>query len=375
VTPLALYVHIPWCAQKCPYCDFNSHQQRGELPEQRYLAQLLADLETDVVLAGQRKLSTLFVGGGTPSLMSAAFYQALLEGIDQRIGIARDAEITLEANPGSSEYAKFRDFRTAGINRLSIGVQSFNNQMLAMLGRIHDADTAHIAIRAAQSAGFDRLNIDLMHGLPGQNPRSATHDLTTALQFETGHISWYQLTIERNTAFWRSPPILPVDDILADIQDDGLQQLDAAGYAHYEVSAFARDAHRCRHNLNYWQFGDYLGIGAGAHGKLSLSDGTVLRTRKTRVPEDYLNHSVERLRITETVPTDELPLEFLMNALRLRDGVPMALFEQRTGHPIDAIIDTVNELRHEGLLVADENRLQSSALGFRFLDSVLTRFS
>lgn len=373
--PLALYIHVPWCIRKCPYCDFNSHEAPDEIPEQRYLHQLLLDLEHDLAISGNRTIDTIFFGGGTPSLLSAHAIAMLLDGVAAHARLADDVEVTLEANPGSAEYAKFRDFRSAGINRLSIGVQSFNDQRLALLGRIHDADTASIAINAAATAGFERINIDLMHGLPGQTTARALQDLDRALDFDTGHVSWYQLTIEPNTAFWSNPPLIPVDDVLIDILDAGLELLDIKGYSQYEVSAFARDGQQCRHNINYWQFGDYIGIGAGAHGKLSHDDGRVVRTRKTRVPKDYMATAPEHLRFSQRVEPDELPLEFLMNALRLRDGVPSGLFKQRTGLALSTIQDEWQHLRDEGLMVDNDDRLQTTDTGYRFLDSVLSRFS
>jgi len=368
-------VHIPWCTRKCPYCDFNSHTAPDELPESDYLHQLLLDLEQDLQISGKRPIETIFIGGGTPSLVSPHMLAMLIDGIAARAELSDTLEVTMEANPGSADYAKFRDFRSAGVNRLSIGVQSFSDQRLALLGRIHDADNAVIAIKAAQHAGFERLNIDLMHGLPGQTTARALDDLARALEFDTGHISWYQLTIEPNTAFYSNPPVIPIDDVLSDILDAGLELLDKKGYQQYEVSAFARESHRCRHNINYWQFGDYIGIGAGAHGKITQSTGRVLRSKKTRIPRDYLSTDARHLRFSETVEKKELPLEFMMNALRLRDGVDAALFKQRTGLPLSSIGSQLSTAIEEGLLVNDSNRLQTTDMGYRFLDSVLARFS
>ena len=274
--PLSLYVHLPWCERKCPYCDFNSHETRT-LPEAEYISTLLADLEADLPFVQDRVVQTLFIGGGTPSLFSAAGINRLMRGIADRVALADDLEATLEANPGSAEAAKFAGFRAAGINRLSLGIQSFQDAQLTALGRVHDSDQAHAAVAAARSAGFTRINLDLMHGLPGQSTAAAMADLDVARAYRTGHLSWYQLTIEQNTVFYKHPPILPVEDLLADIQDAGEDRLQAAGLHQYEVSAWAADGEHCRHNRNYWEFGDYLGIGAGAHGKVSFPDGRILR--------------------------------------------------------------------------------------------------
>lgn len=374
--PLSLYVHLPWCARKCPYCDFNSHENAGAIPERAYISRLLEDLDADLHWAQGRAIDTIFIGGGTPSLFSGLAIDALLQGIRDRVKLADNAEITLEANPGSAESAKFKAFQAAGVNRLSIGVQSFSNHSLRALGRVHDAEEAHRAIKAAQDAGFQDINIDLMHGLPQQNPGMALADLEQALDYRVAHLSWYQLTLEPNTVFHRSPPVLPLDDDLADIQDAGHALLLAQGYARYEVSAYARDARYCRHNLNYWHFGDYIGIGAGAHGKITLADeGTVLRTRKTRVPGDYLRHKAGQLRAEEPVPPQQLPLEYLMNALRLAEGSSWAEFSACTGLSAGAILASVRQLQQEGLLMDDQQRLCTTEAGFRFLNSVLERFA
>jgi len=373
--PLALYVHIPWCAKKCPYCDFNSHATSGALPEKEYIAAVLADLDAELEFVAGRMIGSVFVGGGTPSLLSVDALAGLLAGIDQRLGLATDTEITLEANPGSSDAGKFSGFRAAGVTRLSVGVQSFDDACLRALGRIHDAAAARAALEAARKVGFSRLNIDLMHGLPGQSPEAAIRDLEQALGHGSSHISWYQLTIEPNTAFFSSPPVLPDEDTLAEIQAGGHELLQREGYLQYEVSAYARPGHACRHNLNYWQFGDYIGIGAGAHGKLTLSDGRVLRTSKSRVPRDYMGGEPRRARAVRTVSPDEIGLEFLMNALRLREGVPAALYEARTGLSRAGIASICAALREEGLLLPDPERLCATPMGYRYLDAVLARLA
>ncbi|MFZ2320426.1 MAG: radical SAM family heme chaperone HemW, partial [Pseudomonas sp.] len=287
--PLALYIHIPWCVRKCPYCDFNSHAAGPTLPEQEYVDALLADLDADLGRVHGRQLSSIFFGGGTPSLFSAAALGRLLAGVEQRIGFAADIEITLEANPGTFEQAKFQAYRQLGINRLSIGVQSFQADKLKALGRIHDGDEAIRAADMARAAGFDNFNLDLMHGLPDQSIEDALSDLRIAIAQQPTHLSWYQLTMEPNTVFWSQPPTLPEDDTLWDIQEAGQQLLAEHGYLQYEVSAYARAGRQAQHNLNYWSFGDFIGIGAGAHGKLSSPSGQIVRTWKTRLPKDYLD--------------------------------------------------------------------------------------
>jgi len=374
--PLALYIHLPWCERKCPYCDFNSYQREGEPAFAAYAARLLDDLGQDLGFAAGRAAGSVFVGGGTPSLFPAEVVDSLLDGVRERLALAPDAEITLEANPGSAEAARFRGYRAAGVNRLSIGVQSFADTCLRALGRVHDAREAHAAIAAARSAGFANFNIDLMHGLPEQSPAMALADLEQAIAHEAPHLSWYQLTVEPNTAFHTAPPRLPGEDQLAEIQDRGEELLARHGYLQYEVSAWARPGHQCRHNLNYWRFGDYIGIGAGAHGKLTLpAQGRVLRTRKTRVPRDYLAGSAAAVRSDTVVPADELTLEFLMNALRLREGVGVADFEARTGLEYATIATRVDALRSSGLMVAQAERLCTTARGFRYLNAVLGEFA
>ncbi len=378
--PLALYVHVPWCVRKCPYCDFNSHGvgREASLPEASYLAALLADLDADLPLAADRPLTSLFIGGGTPSLMSAAFYRELLDGIAERLPLAADIEITLEANPGTLERGRFAGYREAGINRLSLGVQSFQDEQLEALGRIHSGADAEAAVAEARSAGFDNLNLDLMHGLPAQTPALALDDLERALALAPEHLSWYQLTLEPNTEFHSRPPRLPEEEVLWDIQDLGHERLEAAGLSRYEISAYSRPGHRSRHNLHYWRFGDYLGIGAGAHAKLSADDGrgqlTIERRWKVRQPETYLRRHGDlrgflagRGRIDDA----ELPLEFAMNALRLVEGVPLSSWQAMTGRPRVALEARLEEAREKGLLVEDAARLQTSPKGLLFLNELL----
>ncbi|PVY76963.1 anaerobic coproporphyrinogen III oxidase [Tamilnaduibacter salinus] len=370
--PLSLYIHVPWCVRKCPYCDFNSHALTGDLPEGAYRHALLEDLQEDLGGVDNRPIDTVFIGGGTPSLMSADFYHCLFDGLREHLTLAPDAEITLEANPGTLEQGRFRGFREAGINRLSIGVQSFQASHLEVLGRIHDADAARRAMDEARAAGFERFNVDLMHGLPDQTVNDAIADLHTAMAHEPPHISWYQLTLEPNTAFYSAPPRLPDEETLAAIADAGAETLSGSGYRPYEVSAWSRDGDIARHNLNYWQFGDYLALGAGAHGKITFPNGDIRRYWKTRQPEAYLNRLGSRTAGQSTIEPSERPLEFLMNALRLTDGVEEALFEARTGVPLSSIQDELTALRQEGLLTPD--RLQTTPMGQRYLDSILQRF-
>lgn len=372
--PLSLYIHIPWCVRKCPYCDFNSHAAGPTLPEQAYTAALLDDLRGDKPLAQGRKLQSIFIGGGTPSLFSAAAIGAVLDAAEREIGFADEVEITLEANPGTAEQRKFCGFRATGINRLSIGVQSFQTRQLQALGRIHSAAEALAAVQMARRAGFDNINIDLMHGLPAQSGDEAAADLEQALAVGPEHLSWYQLTIEPNTEFYSRPPPLPADDTLAAIQQRGEVLLAASGLSRYEVSAFASRGRQSRHNRQYWEFGDYLGIGAGAHAKISRRDGTIARLHKTRLPAHYLDPGRAFTAGQRQLRRSELPLEFMMNALRLVDGVPAQLFCRRTGLPATDIAAALQQLRDQGLLRCNGARLQTTARGFRFLDSVLQAF-
>jgi putative oxygen-independent coproporphyrinogen III oxidase len=372
--PLALYVHIPWCVKKCPYCDFNSHAAGPSLPEEAYVDALLADLDADLAQVHNRPLSSIFFGGGTPSLFSAKALGRLLEGVERRVRFAADIEITLEANPGTFEQAKFRDYRSLGINRLSIGVQSFQPPKLIALGRIHDGDEAVRAADMARAAGFDNFNLDLMHGLPDQSIEDALSDLRIAIAQGPTHLSWYQLTVEPNTVFWNQPPVMPEDDILWDIQEAGQALLAAEGYAQYEVSAYAQAGKAARHNLNYWTFGDFLGIGAGAHAKLSHPSGSISRSWKTRLPKDYLDSSKGFSAGERVLSADELPFEFLMNVLRLTDGVTSELFTQRTGLPLSQLAAARIEAQKRGLLHSDPARLCATREGQLFLNDLLQYF-
>ena len=372
--PLSLYIHIPWCIKKCPYCDFNSHEAK-HIPEAEYINALIADLQQDRDDVQGRKLHSIFFGGGTPSLFSPQGIERILLDAEKQIGFESDIEITLEANPGTVEQKKFQDFKSAGINRLSMGIQSFQDNHLRKLGRIHSGDEAKSAIKAAQQAGFDNVNLDLMHGLPEQTLDNALSDLQMAMEFSPSHLSWYQLTIEPNTVFFREKPPLPVDDILAEIQAEGQSLLQQHGYAQYEVSAYARDKQQAKHNINYWQFGDYLGIGAGAHAK--ITDGQhqrIIRQQKTRLPEHYLAYQVAPHRKSKIVDQDDLTLEFMMNALRLVKGVPKQYFVQRTGIPFSTIESKIVELYDKGLLKNHPTTLVTTALGQQYLNSVLSLF-
>ena len=367
--PLALYVHIPWCVRKCPYCDFNSHERSGALPEEQYVQKLFLDLENLLPSVWGRRLSSVFIGGGTPSLFSPASIDALLSGVRARLTLEPGAEVTLEANPGTVEAARFRGFRDAGVNRISIGVQSFDDRMLAKLGRIHSAGEARKAIEAAL-ASFERVNVDLMYGLPGQDLAGALSDLEQAIGAGAPHISAYQLTIEPNTVFFNKPPALPAHDACADMQVAIERILNEKGLEHYETSAFARPGQRCRHNLNYWEFGDYLGIGAGAHGKISFP-GRITRYEQAKQPNAYLKG--DPLRETE-IAASQLPFEFMLNALRLVEGFPATLFQERTGLPLAAIASHLKAVEEKGLLERDLHRMRPTAKGRRFLNDLLEQF-
>lgn len=375
--PLALYVHMPWCVRKCPYCDFNSHEARGPLPEMAYVDALLADLEQDLPRVWGRRIESVFIGGGTPSLLSAEALDRLLSGLRARLPLRPDLEITLEANPGTVEQGKFAEFRAAGISRLSIGVQSFDEAALQRLGRIHGRREACAAAEAAHAAGLDNFNLDLMFGLPGQTPAQARADIANAIALQPAHISYYQLTLEPHTAFYDAPPPLPDDEQCDRMQQQAEADLARHGYARYEVSAYAHDGRRCRHNLNYWEFGDYLGIGAGAHGKLSdAASGQIRRLWKIKHPRDYLAHAGTPAAIGADAPVAhaDLPLEFLMNALRLLDGVPAALLSARTGLTLEALQPLLEPARQRGLLESDPERLRATAQGLRFLNELLQMF-
>jgi putative oxygen-independent coproporphyrinogen III oxidase len=372
--PLALYVHIPWCVRKCPYCDFNSHEARGELPVDAYVSALIADLEQSLPLVWGRPVYTIFFGGGTPSLLPAEALDALLNAIRARLPLASDAEITLEANPGTFETGKFEAFRAAGVNRLSIGVQSFNPKHLKALGRVHDDTEARAAVTAA-AAIFENFNLDLMYGLPGQSLADASADIAAALSFRPPHLSAYHLTLEPNTYFHRFPPTLPDDDLTADMQSAIETMLSGAGYEHYETSAFARTGSQCRHNVNYWCFGDYLGIGAGAHSKLSFSN-RVVRQARYKQPRQYMEMAQKGapLNTDAEVPPGDLPFEFMMNALRLNGGFATSLFEERTGLPLTAVLRELDVAEQRGLISRDTARITPTPLGRRFLNDLLQLF-
>lgn len=372
--PLSLYIHVPWCVRKCPYCDFNSHKQEGELPEREYLTALIADLQMDRPFAQQRELQSIFFGGGTPSLLSAHIVGELLEAVNARIGFAKDIEITLEANPGTTEQQRFADFRAAGVNRLSLGIQSLNPLHLQTLGRIHSREQAIAAVQQARRAGFENINLDLMHGLPQQSVSDACADLQQALALEPEHLSWYQLTIEPNTEFYKRPPQLPEDDTLAEIQEAGFALLADSGFDHYEVSAFCQPGRMSRHNCNYWQFGDYIGIGAGAHGKITQRDGNIARTHKTRLPKDYLASGGHCERNLEPIPANSLPFEFMMNALRLNHGFARELFSEHTGLPWQTVAAQTEKLADRGLLLITADTIAPTPMGQRFLNDVLAEF-
>lgn len=374
--PMSVYVHVPWCIRKCPYCDFNSHAVQGDIDQTGYVQALLRDLDIQLAERPLAPALSLFIGGGTPSLFDGSAIGALIDGIDRRLGLAGDAEITLEANPGTAEAGRFADYRATGVNRLSIGVQSLDDARLAALGRIHDAAEAVNAVRMARAAGFANLNLDLMYGLPGQDVTTALADLRGVIGLEPTHVSWYQLTLEPNTWFHhRPPPGLPDDDGLADIMDAGQVLLAESGFAQYEVSAYARDGFRCRHNLNYWGFGDYLGIGAGAHGKRTLPGHAVVRTTRPRQPRVYRETVArgEPAQIAQVSPAD-LAAEFMLNALRLNQGVPAAWFTARTGLAEARIEATRARAVARGLLADVHDRIAPTPLGQRFLNDLLIMF-
>jgi putative oxygen-independent coproporphyrinogen III oxidase len=393
--PLSLYIHVPWCVRKCPYCDFNSHKAEEHIPETEYVQALLDDLEADLPWVQGREIQTIFIGGGTPSLLSVEAYKNLLAGLQKKVTFVKDIEITMEANPGTFEAVKFAGYRKLGINRLSIGVQSFADHQLKHLGRIHDGQQAVAAIKMAKEAGFDNFNIDLMHGLPDQSEAQALADIQQAIDLGPTHMSWYQLTIEPNTEFFKRPPVLPEDETLWDIQEAGQALLAEHGFVQYEVSAYAQAGKQATHNLNYWQFGDYLGIGAGAHGKVtdlvntpeSLTASPVFRTWKTRAPKDFLNVGKSDSKQTgksflagkESIQNEDLGLEFLMNALRLQQGFDLNLFEQRTGYPLTTIASGIDIALEKGLLekhVLEDGseQIKTSAKGSLFLNEILGLF-
>lgn len=375
--PLSLYIHVPWCIRKCPYCDFNSHEKPAELAEEKYIDALLLDLDAQKELAQGRSLETLFIGGGTPSLFSPESFDRLLQGIDARVPIASEAEITLEANPGASDADRFQRYRTIGINRLSIGIQSFNPALLKKIGRVHDGREAILAAEMAKNAGFTEFNLDLIFGLPDQTESLAAEDIETAIGLAPTHLSFYQLTLEPNTFFYKYPPKLPDEDLTWSIQEMGQSRLRDAGYQQYEVSAYARPGSRARHNLNYWTFGDYLGIGAGAHGKLTDAiSGNIQRTERLKTPLTYMNTALSGTApgTIRTVSKDEIPFEFLMNGLRLREGFKMEDFRTRTGMNLEVLEPMLSFLITQKLLEKTDDSIRCSPEGFNFLDTILQNF-
>ena len=380
--PLSLYIHVPWCVRKCPYCDFNSHKAEAHIPEAEYVQALLDDLEADLPHVQGREIQTIFIGGGTPSLLSVEAFETLLTGLQKKVSFINDIEITMEANPGTFEAEKFAGYRKLGINRLSIGVQSFADKQLKHLGRIHNGQQAVAAINMAKEAGFDNFNIDLMHGLPDQSQAQALADIQQAIDLGPTHLSWYQLTIEPNTEFFKRPPTLPEDEALWDIQEAGQALLAKHGFDQYEISAYAQAGKQATHNLNYWQFGDYIGIGAGAHGKISdlinspesLTASPVFRTWKTRAPKDFLNTEKQFLVGKESIQNEDLGLEFLMNVLRLQDGFDLNLFEQRTGYSLETIADGIDTSIEKGLLIQQGSQIKTTPKGSLFLNEILAFF-
>lgn len=376
--PLSLYVHLPWCIRKCPYCDFNSYEARGALPDLAYVEALLRDLRSELKLADGRRIETVFLGGGTPSLFSGEAIARLLDGVRAEAELVPGAEITLEANPGAADAARFAAFREAGVNRLSIGIQSFRGEQLRALGRVHDGGEAQAAAAAARAAGFDNVNVDLMYGVPGDDVEGAAADLERALELAPAHISWYQLALEPNTAFERRPPALPDDGVVARIEERGRALLAAHGYARYEISAYALPGRRCAHNLNYWQFGDYLGLGAGAHGKITLREENAIERRaKTRNPRTF----EQRAGMPAAVAADRIrarrpaALEYLMNALRLLEGTPVAAFVARGGQPAAALAASRAAAVERGWLDADAAVLRATPAGIEKLNRLLELFA
>lgn len=371
--PLSLYIHIPWCVQKCPYCDFNSHAHQGKLPEELYVAALQQEIEQHSSSLAQRPIISIFFGGGTPSLFSGKAMDKILNAVAKYLTLSHDAEITLEANPGTVDQKHFADYRAAGINRLSLGIQSLQDDKLKILGRIHDRGQAQKAIQIAKAVGFDNFNLDLMFGLPTQTEAEALQDLRDALAFDSTHLSWYQLTIEPNTVFYSQKPTLPPDDTIWEMQLAGQELLRQHGFQQYEVSAYAQAGKQCRHNLNYWQFGDYLGIGAGAHSKLT-HDNAVTRFAQVRQPASYLDAEKRNHLKIKTIPEKDLIFEFMLNALRLTDGVPSELFTARTGIEISTIQPTLDAAYNKGLLEDATDHIRPTELGKKFLNDLVGMF-
>ena len=373
--PLSLYVHVPWCVQKCPYCDFNSHGQKGDIPEAEYVQHLIDDLKADLHLVQGRKIHSIFIGGGTPSLLTGDAYTRLLSEVDNLIGLADNCEITLEANPGTVETGRFKEYVKAGINRISIGIQSLQSDKLKALGRIHGANEATYAAEQAKEAGLNSFNLDLMHGLPGQTLDDALSDLKQIIALDPPHISWYQLTIEPNTQFASKPPTLPQDETLWDIQEQGQALLAEAGYIQYEISGYAKPGYQCQHNLNYWRFGDYLGIGCGAHGKVTnAKTGIITRTEKVKHPRGYMDMVKPYLYKSWHVEQDDLAFEFFMNRFRLVEPCPIEDYSTLTNQPLQSQQAALNKAINTGLLIEKDGHWQVSLKGHRFLNDLLELF-
>ncbi|ATG57170.1 MULTISPECIES: radical SAM family heme chaperone HemW [Pseudoalteromonas] len=373
--PLSLYVHVPWCVQKCPYCDFNSHGQKGDIPEAEYVQHLIDDLKADLHLVQGRKIHSIFIGGGTPSLLTGDAYTRLLSEVDSLIGLTDNCEITLEANPGTVETGRFKEYVKAGINRISIGIQSLQSDKLKALGRIHGANEATYAAEQAKEAGLNSFNLDLMHGLPGQTLDDALSDLKQIIALDPPHISWYQLTIEPNTQFASKPPTLPQDETLWDIQEQGQALLAKAGYIQYEISGYAKPGYQCQHNLNYWRFGDYLGIGCGAHGKVTnAKTGIITRTEKVKHPRGYMDMVKPYLYKSWHVEQDDLAFEFFMNRFRLVEPCPIEDYSALTNQPLQSQQAALNKAINTGLLIEKDGHWQVSLKGHRFLNDLLELF-
>jgi putative oxygen-independent coproporphyrinogen III oxidase len=372
--PLSLYVHIPWCVKKCPYCDFNSHEIQNTLPEEQYIDALILDLKSHAEDVRNREVQSIFIGGGTPSIFSSKSIQRLMNSFRNKLTLSNTAEITIEANPGTTDQENFSGFLEAGVNRISIGAQSFSNSLLKRLGRIHDAPAAIDAVHTAQQAGFENINVDLMFALPEQQLSTALHDIEQAIELNPTHISYYQLTIEPNTSFYRQPPPLPNSQTSWEIQQAGMDSLAKHGYQQYEVSAYAQQGYQCVHNTNYWQFGDYLGIGAGAHQKLSFDlPNTITRCEKPKHPQQYMKHINEGKSRTQahTLSEQDIIFEFMLNALRLKYGFTQQQFESHTGLSIKKITTHLQTHIDEGLLVNESDRIHCTKRGYKFLDDVL----
>lgn len=372
--PLSLYIHFPWCVKKCPYCDFNSHALKQDLPEEAYISCLLENAAQSLEWAADREIQTIFMGGGTPSLFSAAAMDKLLQGLRRLFTFRENIEITLEANPGTVEQQRFNDYFAVGINRLSLGIQSFNEQHLQTLGRIHNGDEAKKAILTVQEAGFRNFNCDLMFGLPNQSINEGLADLRTAIALGPTHLSWYELTLEPNTYFWHHPPKLPDDDLIITLQEEGQALLQEAGFSQYEVSAYSQQL-PCKHNTNYWEFGDYLAIGAGGHGKITQSSPfQIMRYHHFRHPKQYMDRSQRYQQAVAPIPAQQLAFEFMLNALRLTAGVPTKLFSQRTGLELSTLLPQLNEAYERGWIIPFHERLCTTPLGYRFLNDVVSLF-